>query len=202
MRTKAWQLESIEQAGDAVTVSMVTASNDDTQKWWPADFHLRYRATFGAELCLELVVGNTGAAPLRFEEALHAYFRVGKIEQVRLQRLNDVQYLDKTDQNRKQTQQGPLVIMSETDRVYLNTKSAIEVEDQALRRRIRVAKESSSTTVVWNPWIEKSKALPDLGDSQWEQMICVETSNVGEFAVESAPGGQHSLGAMVRVADL
>ncbi len=202
VRTKAWQLESVVETGEGVTVNMITASNDDAKKWWPGDFELRYRATFGTELSMELLVKNTGATPLRFEEALHAYFRVGRIEQVRLHGLNDVEYLDKTDQNCKQTQQGPLVIAAETDRVYLNTKSPIELEDQTLRRRLQIAKENSATTVVWNPWIEKAKALADLGDSEWEQMICVETSNVADYAVELSPGREHSIGAIVRAADL
>ena len=120
-RTTAWQLESIERVGDAVTVSMFTESNDHTKRWWPADFHLVHRATFGSELKLELVVRNTGGASLRLEEALHTYFRVGDIAKARLQGLNSVHYLDKTDSNRKKTQQGPIAIVSETDRVYLNT---------------------------------------------------------------------------------
>ena len=77
VRTKAWQLESIVQAGDAVTVSMFTESNDATKQWWPADFHLVHRATFGSELNLELVVRNTGATSLRFEEATACLFPSG-----------------------------------------------------------------------------------------------------------------------------
>jgi glucose-6-phosphate 1-epimerase len=202
VRTTAWQLESIVQAGDAVTVSMFTESNDNTKEWWPADFHLLHRATFGAELKLELVVKNTGTTSLRFEEALHAYFRVGHIEKVRLQGLNAISYLDKTDSNRKKTQQGPIVIASETDRVYLNTKAAIGLEDQSLRRRLVVAKENSFTTVVWNPWVEKAKALSDFGDAEWMQMVCIETSNVSDFAVELAPREKHKMQAIVRLGDL
>ena len=67
VRTMAWQLEPIAQVGGAVTVSMFT----ETKKWWPADFRLAHRATFGLELSLELVVINTGRTSLRFEEALH-----------------------------------------------------------------------------------------------------------------------------------
>jgi glucose-6-phosphate 1-epimerase len=201
VRTTGWQLDSIVQTGDTVTVNMFTESNDDTKKWSPADFHLIHRATFGSELELELVVRNTGETLLRFEEALHSYFRVGNVEKARLQGLNAVQYVDKTDSARKKTQQGPIVIASETDRVYMNTKGAIELEDSALRRRIVVAKENSSTTVVWNPWVEKAKAFSDFGDAEWMQMICVETSNVSDFAVELAPGRQHSMKAIVRVTD-
>jgi D-hexose-6-phosphate mutarotase len=45
-------------------------------------------------------------------------------------------------------QQGEVVIVSETDRVYLDTADAIELEDPVLRRRTRVLKENSRTTVV------------------------------------------------------
>jgi glucose-6-phosphate 1-epimerase len=199
VRTTAWQLDSIVQAGDAVTVSMFTESNDDTKRWWPADFHLVFRATFGTELNLELVLRNTGTTSLRFEEALHTYFRVGQIEKARLHGLDAVHYVDKTDLNRKKTQQGPIVMVSETDRVYLNTKGAIELEDQALRRRIGVAKENSLTTVVWNPWAEKAKAMSDFEGAEWMRMVCIETSNVSDFAVKLAPEEQHRMKALVRV---
>ena len=202
VRTTAWQLESIEQTGDAVTVSTFTESNVHTKRWWPADFRLAHRATFGSELTLELTVGNTGRAPLRFEEALHTYFRVGHIDRARLEGLNAVHYLDKTDSNRKKTQQGPVVIVAETDRVYLNTQGAIGLEDHALGRRIEIAKKNSFTTVVWNPWVEKAQAFSDFGAAEWVQMLCVETCNVSDFAVELAPGQQHKMQSIVRVTDL
>ncbi len=60
VRTKTWRLESITHVGDAVTVSMFTESNEETNKWWPAEFRLVYRATFDSELRLELELINTG----------------------------------------------------------------------------------------------------------------------------------------------
>jgi glucose-6-phosphate 1-epimerase len=200
-RTKAWQLESIGQSVDGVTVSMVTESNENTKRWWAADFRLAHRATFGRELSLELVLKNTGVGPLRFEEALHTYHRVGDIQKARVRGLDTVHYLDKTDSNQEKTQQGDIVITTETDRVYLNTEHEMELEDPVLRRRVRVAKENSLTSVVWNPWVEKARAFSDLGDDEWKQMVCIETSNVSDFAVDLAPGQQHTMKAIIRVAD-
>jgi glucose-6-phosphate 1-epimerase len=202
VRTAAWQLESILQNGGAVAVTMSTASNEETKKWWPADFQLLHRATFGTELTLELIVKNAGSAPFHFEEALHTYFRVGQIEQVQLLGLNAVRYLDKTDANRGKVQQGPLVISSQTDRVFLETRGPVEVEDRSLRRRITVAKQNSLTTVVWNPWIEKAKAFTDFGDAEWRQMVCVETCNVADAAVELAAGQEHTMQATIAVTAL
>jgi glucose-6-phosphate 1-epimerase len=201
VRTKAWHLESIAQAGNGVTVSMFTESDEDTKRWWPADFRVVYRVTFASELRLELVVTNTGKTALRFEEALHAYHRVGNILNTRVGGLDTVHYIDKTDSNRKKIQHGEIAIVSETDRVYLNTSDAIEMEDPVLRRRTHVAKENSRTTVVWNPWVQKALSLSDFADDEWMQMICIETSNVSDFAVDLAPGQTHKMNALVRVAD-
>jgi glucose-6-phosphate 1-epimerase len=202
VRTKTWQLESIVQAGGAVTVTLFTESDESTKKWWPFDFRLVYRAAFGPELNLELVLTNTGARSLRFEEALHTYLKVGHVEKVRLQGLNTVPYLDKTDSNRERIQEGALVIGSETDRVYLNTQQVVEVEDTAFHRRLLIARENSLTMVVWNPWAQKARSLSDLGDAEWRQMVCVETCNVSAFAVDVAPGQEHRMKAILRVADL
>jgi len=202
VRTREWRLESISQVGRAVTVSMFTESDESTKTWWPADFRLVYRATFGPELGLELQMTNTGRTSLRFEEALHAYHRVGNIQEARLRGLDGVQYFDKTDSNRKKMQQGEIAITSETDRIYLDTTDAIELEDPVIHRATRVVKENSRTTVVWNPWIEKARALSDLGDEEWTQMICIESSNVSDFAVDLAPGRQHTMKALVRVTNL
>jgi len=202
VRTKAWQIESITRLGDEVTVSMFTESNDDTKRWWPAEFRLIHRVTFGSELSLELVLENTGTTSLRFEEALHAYHRVGNIEKTRVRGLDAVHYSDKTDSNRKKVQHGEIAVVSETDRVYLDTKDAIELDDSLLHRRVRVTKENSRTTVVWNPWVQKAHSLSDFADDEWIQMICIETSNVADFAVDLAPHQKHKMKALVRVIDL
>ncbi len=202
VRTRAWQIESIEQIGSAVTVSMFTESNEDTARWWPAEFRLVHRATFGEELSLELVVTNTGKTSLCFEEALHAYHRVGNIEKARVRGLDMVHYLDKTDSNRENMQQGEITVVSETDRVYLNTTDAIELEDPVLHRCTRVTKENSQTTVVWNPWVRKAHSLSDFADDEWKQMICIEASNVSDSAVHLAPGQHHKMKVIVKVADI
>ncbi|HTQ85358.1 MAG TPA: D-hexose-6-phosphate mutarotase [Candidatus Solibacter sp.] len=202
VRAKAWRLDSVVQKGDAVTVSMSTTSDQETRKLWPAEFRLVHHATFGAELTMELEMTNTGTEALRFEEALHTYFHVGDITKTRVRGLDGIHYLDKTDANREKTQQGEVLIAKETDSVYLDTANTAEIEDPELRRRIRVSKENSLATVVWNPWIEKTKAISDLADDDWKQMVCVETCNAGKHAVSLAAGAQHRMKAVIRVSNL
>ncbi len=202
VRTKSWQLDNVELSGDDVTVTMSTGSDESTKRYWPGDFRLTYRATFGNELSLELELHNQGATPLHFEEALHSYDRVGDVRMARLAGLDGTRFVDKTDSYREKSQQGDLVVTDETDRVYLNTKTPVALHDPVLRRRVEVVKEDSFTTVVWNPWGDKAGKMSDLGDNEWAQMLCIETSNVLGFAVEVAPGQRHCIKSTVRIATL
>jgi glucose-6-phosphate 1-epimerase len=198
VRTKAWGLESIAREGDGVVVSMHTSSDDGTRRWWPCEFELVCRANFGTQLKLELIVSNTGMSPFSFEEALHGYFRVGDAETAAIGGLDGTDFIDKTDHRMRKTHHGELRFSGETDSVFLNTEHQLKLIDPALRRNIHLQKQSSRTTVVWNPWAEKSAAMGDLGEGEWRNFICVETSNVGAYAVHLVPGQRHLMSVTVR----
>jgi len=199
VRTKAWQLDSVERLGDAVRVSLSTSSDEGTRAWWPYDFHLVHRVTIGAELTQELVMKNTGSTGLRFEEALHTYYRVGGADAVRIRGLDGVAYLDNMDGNREKRPLGDIAFTAQTDRAYLDTTHPVEIVDPILRRRIRLEKQASLTTVVWNPWSTGAQSLSDLGDDEWRTMACVEASNIRAFAVDLEPGQQHSMQTLIKV---
>jgi glucose-6-phosphate 1-epimerase len=202
VRTKSWQLESIAASEEVVAVTMSTASDVNTKHWWPADFLLTLRASFGSELVLELTVTNAGSSSLRFEEALHSYHNVGDVRTARINGLDSVHYVDKTDEYHEKAQAGDVIITAETDRVYLDSQSRLVLQDPVLRRQISVQKENSLTTVIWNPWEEKARSMSDLGNGEWTRMLCVETSNVLGYTVELAPGRQHVMKAVLSVSML
>ena len=202
VRTKTWQLESVVEGRSGVVVTMFTESDEHTRRWWPGSFRLVHRATFGSELSLELVCSNTGTTPLRFEEALHTYNRVANVHDVRLQGLDGVRFLDNTDSNREKIQSGDIVIASQTDNAYMDTKSNVDLLDPGMRRRIGLRKSDSLTTVVWNPWREAAEGIRDLGDGEWTQFLCVEASNILDDAVDLGPGQEHRMSAVLSVAKL
>jgi glucose-6-phosphate 1-epimerase len=200
VRTREWQLDSVTAEADgSVVVVCSTRSDDSTRRWWPYEFRLEHRVAVEKTLRLELIATNTGSTSLRFEEALHAYFRVGNAQTARVRDLDQVAYLDNTDGNREKVQHGDVVFAATTDNAYINTSSAVELVDPALRRTIRTDKENSATTVVWNPWQQGAASLSDLGDDEWQQMICVEASNILSSAVALAPGQQHTMRATLSI---
>src|SRR5262249_25000566 len=99
-------------------------------------------------------------------------------------------------------QRGDISIVAETDRVFLDTSGPVDVDDAALHRCVRTTKDGSLTTVIWNPWVKKAQALSDLADDEWSEFVCVETCNVAAFAVQLAPGQQHTMRSVVSVREL
>ena len=192
-RISQWTLESTRLRGDGAVELHLTLPPVD-------DLHLAFHAAIGAHLEMELEVRNTAAEEQTFEEALHTYFAVGDIHQVSLTGLEGTEYLDKADNfARKRCPDAPIRIDRYTDQVHVNTTAACVIEDAAWARRIVIEKSGSQTTVVWNPWSDKTPTFADMAPDEWRGMLCVETANAGENAVRLAPGATHRMRAVIRI---
>jgi glucose-6-phosphate 1-epimerase len=111
--------------------------------------------------------------------------------------------VDKVDGGKRKTQAEDVVtVAAETDRLYLDTEAGITLVDPVFGRRIHVAKAGSRSSVVWNPWVAKSRAMPDFGDDEWPGMICIETANAADNVVTLPPHGNHTMSATLTVASI
>ncbi len=200
-RAAAWGVESVERAADGRVTAVLRLEPDDaTRAVWPPRFVLRYRIRVGPALDMTLETENQSSAPLVFEEALHTYLAVGDVREVAVTGLAGTSYIDKTAAMAMRRQGAePLRLAGETDSVYLATRAACVLDDARGGRRIVVEKDGSDTTVVWNPWAAKAKAMSDLGDDEWLRFICIETANAADDRVTLAPGGRHAMRATLRV---
>ena len=155
----------------------------------------------GAALEMALEVVNTSPGDIRFEEALHTYLAVGDISRTTIDGLAGRTFIDKVDKAQRKTQPtGAFALNGETDRVYLDTPDTVTVNDGANGRKLVVSKSGSASTVVWNPWTAKAKAMADFGDDEWPGMLCIETANAADNAVTLAPGARHTMRATIAVA--
>jgi len=198
-RVKNWDVTNVSKtsAGD-VSATFELTSRQPMSKVWPHSFQLQYTVRVGRELSLTLAVKNMSSQAFSFEEALHTYFSVGDVRQARVEGLSGHEYIDKVDQFKIKTQAaGPIAIEGETDRVYLDTTDVVSVQDPVLGRDLRIRKIDSQSTVLWNPWIAKAKAMADFGDEEWPEMLCVETANVGKNKISLAPGASHEMRAII-----
>jgi len=156
---------------------------------WPA-FTANYVVTVTDRLSLELIVTNISRnQQFHFENCLHTYFHVGDITKTAVSGLKGVTCLDKANGYAQAVEAAEsIAVASETDRIYLDTAGPVEILDRSLGRKIRVEKSGSQSTVVWNPWITKAAQMPDFGEEEYLQMICVESGNVGRNKIVLAPG--------------
>lgn len=150
-----------------------------------------YRIVVGEKLKLDFQVCNppTNTESFLCEDCFHSYFLVDDVEQVTIRGLKDHHYLDKTqDLVSKLELSDEIRITQETNRIYLNATGTVDIHDPLKKRIIRIEKKGSLSTVLWNPWIENAKSIPDFDPEDFKKMICVESGNVGQYAKEIPPG--------------
>ncbi|WP_416768392.1 D-hexose-6-phosphate mutarotase [Sulfurimonas sp. ST-25] len=201
-RAVLWRLESVEEAEESATV--VTLKLDDTmleqheRRWFPYLFELTMRITIGEQLELALTTKNLGEEPFEITEALHTYFSLGNIAAASIVGLEGVTYADALDGFAKKSSGAPIGITRETDRVYLDTEDTVILLDERLGRTVIVGKSGSSSTVVWNPWIDKAARMEDFADDGYNTMVCIETANALSNTVTVAPGEAHTITQSVK----
>lgn len=202
-RIETWELAFAALSGDDLHLTLTLAPTEQSRALGFDNFGVALQLVLGESLTMRLTVANESGEPLHIEEAFHTYLTVGDATQVRIAGLADTEYLDKTDHFRRKVQTEPvLTLTAETDRPYLNTTTAVTLEDPALRRAISIVKQGSRTTVVWNPWAELCAKLADMPDEAWRRMTCIETANAADNGLTIAPHSAHTMEAVISVETL
>jgi glucose-6-phosphate 1-epimerase len=198
-RTSNWELRGTEVEGGASTIRFGLRDNQYTRSLWPHAFDLEFIMRVGKELHLDLIAKNTGEEDFTISQAFHSYYRVSEINNIYVQGLDGCQYIDKVDSFKEKYQDGQVKIMEETDRMYPGTANDCVIHDPGLKRKIRIRKEGSRSTVIWNPWFAKARQMKDLDDQDYQRFVCVETTNAGEDLITLAPGSEHILKANISI---
>ncbi len=199
-RTVMWEVKETGAQPDGATfLRFGLIETDAIRAQWPHSSSVELLVTVGAELKAELLTRNSGGASFQLGEAFHTYFHISDVADMAIRGLEGCAYLDKVDGFSRKIQQGAVVIGSEVDRVYLDTGADCLIDDRGLKRRIRIAKRNSRSTVVWNPWTEKAEKMGDFGPQGHRGMVCVETANALDNVVTVTPDAEHGLLAVISV---
>lgn len=193
VRNRDWQLTAIDVIdNDHTEILFELTLAADEIPLWPYACHLQLRLTIGAQLSVQFTVSNHSPATLHYCSALHSYFAVSAINQVTVQGIDNMPYIDCLDNWQQHQQTGPLRIDQEIDRLYSTGGQPITLHD-AGQRELTISTEGSNSSVIWNPWIDKSTRLGQFAQSDYQHMLCIETANALEDCVQLAPGQTHSL---------
>ena len=142
---------------------------------------------------MNLKTTNNGEKDYDLTQALHTYFNVSDCTKLHVEGLDQTAYIDKVDGGVEKMQNGDVRIGEEVDRIYMNTTAVCTLVDEVSNRKVEISKKGSTSSVVWNPWIKKSIAMPDFGDEEYHTMICVETVNAGKDVITLKKGESHTL---------
>lgn len=101
------------------------------------------------------------------------------ISKIAINGLTGVNYIDKVLNATTHTESGSIKITGETDRVYTSIPQDTTSVVEDGKPRFDVVRDNLQDTVVWNPWIEKAKAMGDFApDEDYKHMVCVEVGAV------------------------
>jgi glucose-6-phosphate 1-epimerase len=200
-RSSNWELSDTAVTDDVVRAVFHLTDTEATRALWPFPFLLSYTLSLTARtLTTSLRIENKGESPFEAQALLHTYLRVADIKKVSLRGYHQHAFLDKVDMPKEGGAlpvEGREVVEigKETDRVYetgANEVSVMEGGEERVRVEYTastVAKDGSDEPfpkpdcVLWNPWVDKSKAMADFGDEEWKEMVCVEPGMVKTFNV-------------------
>ncbi|HXI72810.1 MAG TPA: D-hexose-6-phosphate mutarotase [Verrucomicrobiae bacterium] len=199
-RITEWQLVKTSAAADgAVTLHFALPEIPGREAW--KNLRTEFIVTVADTLTMELVAANDSCdETLEIENCLHTYFHVGEIGAVSISGLQGASYVDNAGDGGgalKTDSEALLHIARETNRLYQDTTTPVEIRDESLKRTIRVEKSGSDSTVVWNPWT--TQKLPDDFDpAEHQRMVCVESGNVKHNKISLAPGKTSALKVVLR----
>jgi len=193
-RTQVWEVAFAAISGQDLHLTLTLGPTPISRGYGYDNFRVAYEIIFGCDLTMRFSVANQSDKPLHFEEALHTYLHVKNVEDISISGLVGAEFLDKVeDFKRKRQLEEVLHLTGPTDRLYLNTAATVTVDDPGFNRQLITSKKGSKTAVVWNPWSEGAAKLADLGDDEWEGMVCIETVNANENALTLHPGEAHTM---------
>jgi glucose-6-phosphate 1-epimerase len=198
-RTKTWTVESSSSNEEGARLILTLSQDHETLALWPHPFHLRYQIELTrTNLFCSFEIENTSESDaFSCQCLLHTYFKVDDIRSIQVEGFGNLSFKDKTRANEIFVDETvSRSIDGEVDRVYIETEPGlipdIIITDNSTPK-LRVKKEGvlvskegdgkrlATDVVLWNPWIEKSIALPDMSDDGYLSFLCIEPGLVADF---------------------
>ena len=155
------------KSGETSLIVCTLSQNEKSLSVWPHNFNLIYTISLiTGQLKTSLRVENPSSnKSFDFTCLLHTYFQIDDVKTVKINGFSRLRYCDKLRDGQLSEETRQLVtIDSEVDRAYLEVISPINLS--SANGTITLEKTGFTDYVLWNPWIEKSKAMGDFDDEE------------------------------------
>ncbi len=193
-RTALWQLASseVEESGIARLVLSLPPIDEMT----PSGAVI---LELGEELLMSLITLDV-PHQMPFSTAQHSYFAVSDYEQVAITGLEECPYIEFAAEPVEHLE-DPLMPAGNIDRIYhpVAAETEICIHDPAWGRSIRILRDGSESSIVWNPGAAGAAGMADLGEENYRGFIAVESSVVPAENVSLRYGETHRLTTRVQL---
>lgn len=194
-RTQIWELVSVKELEpECSEVILQLQHSKETLALWPYKFDLKLIITLGKELTMQLITTNCDTKPFELSEALHSYFKVSDIGDVRLEGLGAKPYWDALT-DKEGLEKDVIVFQREFDRVYQEVDTPLILQAKGLK--IKITNQGSRSVVVWNPWDLKASRMSGMERESYREFVCVESANAREDTRTLAASESHTLQAKI-----
>lgn len=168
-------------------------SNNESKKLFDYDFCAELIVNLSKKLQLTFIVKNHDKKAFIITEAMHSYFNISHVSTASVFGLENIPYIDSLDSDKVKSEDKAITIEREVDRIYHDSGARCVINDTGFNREIIITKENSASTIVWNPWRDKSRKMDDFEEDGYHHMLCVESGNVGENEVHIKSGETHKI---------
>lgn len=158
------------------------------------DWRVELHARLGAELDLQLVTQHRDSQACRLSHALHAYWAVSDVSRVSLGGLDGAHGQDLLLREACR-QDGELRVAEGFHRVFRQA-GALQLQDLAWQRRLRIDTGAGPNCVVWHP------GGRPLGDVSWREalgFLSVQVAGCGDDSLTLQPGEEARLSLRARL---
>ncbi|SET09673.1 D-hexose-6-phosphate mutarotase [Thorsellia anophelis] len=202
-RNTIWNLENIDDTNEYVELTLTLCETAETLKIWPHNFLLSM--TF--RLSDECNISMTSKGEFSFTTALHSYFNLSDIHNVRVKNVGG-NYIDalREKQSFDDNENSETHFKTHIDRIFTNPSDTISLHDCGFKRKITLSNnhvtyqnacdklftKQPCNIVIWNPGAELSLTMDDMGDDGYLTMGCVESAVIKNHITLKHPN-QHEL---------
>lgn len=199
-RLNYWGVVETKKMSDNKTcICLGIKSNADTKKLWPYEFKAQMEVIIGKEMEVRLNVFNTGSSSFDYSCAIHTYYNISDICNIKIEGLQGTEFFTAYDENIQIQDNKYIEVTNEENRRHINTTADCIIHDKGYNRKILAAKKGSKSTVVWNPWSETIKKMPDLPEEGYKNYLCIEPANAFNDCITLQSEQNHITTAIIGV---
>jgi len=174
-RNMVWDIAE-QTDGDEPTIVFKLSDDEYSRGMWDYAFEATYTVTLGTDsLDTTFKVVNTGDKPFDFTAALHSYWSISGISNIKIAGgFEGASYLNKMVDPPATSlgTSGTIEITEETDAVYQGVSGAVELLDTGADSKLTIKSEGWADTVLWNPYGNEGMGF--------DSFVCIECAKALE----------------------